>query len=166
MIARARSAISTLLAWAAGTLFAAIFVVNIAQIVARQVQGGWIWVSDLTQVLFAWMVMLGAAAAYGRAEHIVADFLIERLPRVGRVALASLLRVLELIIGFVLLVAGMQITSTRMSIDYVQLGLPTGIAYAAIPALGLLMLLFGLTSLPWRRDARSPETPEQGVVAP
>lgn len=169
MIASARSAIVTMLTWIAGALFAAIFVVNIVQIVARQVQGGWIWVGDLTQLMFAWMVMLGAAAAYGRAEHIVADFLLDRLPRAGRLALATLLRALELVIGFVILVAGMQVASTRMSIDYVQLGWPTGLAYFAIPTLGLLMLLFGLTSLPGRQGERTTDAPEhgqEGLVAP
>src|SRR5699024_10070252 len=109
MIGRARTAVVTLLTGVAGGVFAAIFVINIVQIVARQLTGGWIWVGDLTQLLFAWMVMLGAAAAYGRTEHIVADFLVERLPRVGRVALAYLMRGLELLIGFVLVIAGLQV---------------------------------------------------------
>lgn len=157
MTSNARSAVVTALTWIAGGLFASIFAINIVQIVARQITGGWIWVGDLTQLMFAWMVMLGAAAAYGRTEHIVADFLVQKMPRLGRVVLAYLMRGLELLIGFVILVAGLQVADTRMSIDYIQLGVPTGLAYYAIPTLGAALLFFGLTALPRLQRAPSPD---------
>ncbi|TCP43434.1 TRAP-type C4-dicarboxylate transport system permease small subunit [Tamaricihabitans halophyticus] len=136
------------IAWLAGTAFGVIFVVNIAQIVARQVSGGWTWVGDLNQLLFSWMIMLGAAAAYGKHDHIAASFLVERVPARWQRGFAYLVRGIELSIGFVLLVSGWYVTLTRMEIPYIQLGVPTGLAFLAIPALGALVLLFGLSTRP------------------
>lgn len=152
-----RDAVATVCAWVAGLLFGAIFAVNIAQIAARQVTGGWIWVSDLSRLLFAWTVMLGAAAAYARHEHIVASFLTERVPERWRWVPGLMVRALELFVGFVLLVAGLRVAMNRMQLEYIQLGVSTGFAYLAIPALGALMLLFGLTS------RLSPPTEEERI---
>jgi len=148
----------------AGVLFAAIFAMNVVQIFARAISGGWIWVGDLNQLLFAWMIMLGAAAAYGRVDHITADLFAERLPRIGRAILAYAMRFVELAIGIVLLVSGMQVAATRMNIPYIQLGVPTGLTFYAIPALGILMLFFGLTSLPGTLTLREPKTGPEGVT--
>ena len=139
-------------AWVACAAFTVIFVVNIAQIIARPINGGWVWVSDLSRLLFAWTVMLGAAAAYGKNDHIVASFLVERLPRLGQQIVGVLVRTIELLVGFILVVAGSQVVATRMDIPFIQLGVPTGWAFASIPVLGVFMLLFGLTSA---RDIRS-----------
>lgn len=143
---RARGLLAACTAWLAGIAFGTIFAINIAQITARQINGGWIWVSDLSRLLFVWTVMLGAAAAYARHEHIVASFLTERVPDRWQWLPGVIIRTIELVLAFVLVVAGMNVAEGRMQIDYIQLGVPTGYAYYAIPALGALMLLFGLTS--------------------
>jgi TRAP-type C4-dicarboxylate transport system permease small subunit len=133
-------------AWGAGTAFTVIFAVNIAQIALRPISGGWVWANDLSRLLFTWMVMLGAAAAYGRYDHIVAGFLTERFsPRWGRVV-AALVRAVELLVAFVLVVSGLQVAGTRMQIEYIQLGVPTGWAFLSVPALGAIVLLFALTA--------------------
>lgn len=164
MMKRMRESVIVVAAVVAGALFAAIFAINIVQIIARGISGGWIWVGDLNQLLFAWMIMLGAAAAYGRTEHITADLLAERLPRIGRAVLAYAMRFVELAVGVVLLVSGLQVAATRMNIPYIQLGLPTGLTFYAIPALGILMLFFGLTALPGASAQRPPKTEPEGVT--
>lgn len=147
-IQRWRERLIQAVAWAACAAFTVIFVVNIAQIIARPIDGGWVWVSDLSRLLFAWTVMLGAAAAYGKNDHIVASFLVERLPRLGQRFVGVLVRAIELLVGFILVVAGSQVVATRMEIPFIQLGVPTGWAFVAIPVLGAFMLLFGLTTAP------------------
>lgn len=143
-------------AWVAGTLFAALFFINLSQVVMRQITGGWPWVSDLNTLLFSWMVMLGAAAAYGRNEHITTSFLIERVPeKLGRIT-AWFVRAIELLLGVVLLVAGWSVTETRMELPYIQLGIPTGWTYLAIPTFGAFLLFFGLL-----RKAHVPTTLNQ-----
>ncbi|WP_218220317.1 TRAP transporter small permease [Nesterenkonia sp. Act20] len=143
-------------AWVAGAFFAALFVTNLAQIVMRQFTGGWTWVGDLNTILFSWMVMLGAAAAYGRNEHIATSFLVERVPDALARPTAYLVRTIELLLGFILIVAGLSVAETRMDLPYVQLGVPTGWTYLAIPVFGALIVFFGLVTRP-----RTPTVLEQ-----
>lgn len=148
-VVRVRETLILAAAWAAGLAFAAIFAINIVQIVARQFTGGWTWVPDLSALLFAWMVMLGAAAAYGRHEHIAASFLVERAPDGLRTVVAYVVRVIEVAVGLIVFLAGLTVVETRMQISYIQLGVPTGWTFLAIPVLGALIVIFGLTSRPY-----------------
>lgn len=143
-----RNVLVLISSWVAGMAFAALFVVNVAQITMRQISGGWTWVGDLNTLLFSWMVMLGAAAAYGRTEHIATSFLIERVPDSLAHLTAYVVRVIELALGLILVVAGLSVTSTRMNLPYLQLGVPTGWTYLAIPTFGVFILLFGLLTKP------------------
>lgn len=142
--------------WGACVAFSIVFAINILQIAIRPITGGFIWVHDLSALLFAWTVMLGAAAAYGKYDHVVASFLVERFPPTVQRLVAYFGRIVELLVGFLLVGAGLQVASTRMNIEYIQLGLPTGWAYLAVVALGLFILVFGLTAKP-----RTPTTEDQ-----
>jgi TRAP-type C4-dicarboxylate transport system permease small subunit len=144
--AGARDAVVRATAWVAGAAFIVIFAVNLAQIALRPVSGGWVWANDLSRLLFAWMVMLGAAAAYGRYDHIVAGFLVERFSPAWQRVMAVVVRAVELLVAFVLLISGLQVAGTRMQIEYIQLGVPTGWAFLSVPVLGAIMLLLALTS--------------------
>jgi|SRR5699024_2973729 len=147
-LGRMRVLLTSTVSWCAGVLFAGLFVINLSQVVMRQITGGWVWVADLNTVLFSWMVMLGAAAAYGHYEHITVSFLVERLPYLlGRV-IAYLVRFIEMVLGLVLIISGFSVTETRMGIPYIQLGVPTGWTYLAIPILGVFILLFALLTKP------------------
>jgi TRAP-type C4-dicarboxylate transport system permease small subunit len=141
-----RDAAVTAAAWVAGILFGIIFAINVAQIVLRQFDAGLIWVSDLSRLLFTWTVLLGAAAAYGKREHIVASFLVERVPARWQWLPALAVRVIEALVGLILVLAGLQVAQNRAQIDYIQLeGVSTGWAYLSVPVLGALILLFALT---------------------
>lgn len=142
----ARDAVVTAASWVAGIFFGIIFAINVAQIVLRQFDAGLIWVTDLSRLLFSWTVFLGAAAAYGMREHIVATFLVEKVPERLRWIPALVIRAIELLLALILLFAGIAVAQTRAQIDYIQLeGVSTGWAYLAVPALGAVMLLCALT---------------------
>lgn len=141
------------LAAVAGVLLLVLFLINVLQIAVRPVMGGWIWVNDLSRLLVTWVIMLGASAAVGLREHLVVDFVVERAPEKFRLVCALLTRVAEVGIGFILLVSGVAVAMDRMNIQYIQLGIPTGFAYLAVPTLGFFMVLFGLLM-----SIRSPES--------
>lgn len=145
-IALWRGRLIALIAWFAFGAFAIIFAVNISQIVLRFFGGGWIWVHDLSALLFAWTVMLGASAAYGKFDHVVASVLIDRIPRAWSRLLAVIVRLIELSVGFLILYASFEIIEARMSVPYVQLGIPTGWAYLSVSVVGASILIFGLTA--------------------
>jgi TRAP-type C4-dicarboxylate transport system permease small subunit len=143
---RARGAVVTAASWVAGTFFGIIFAVNVAQIVLRQFDAGWIWVSDLSRLLFTWTVMLGAAAAYGKREHIVASFIIEKVPDRRQWIPALAVRIIEVLVALILVLAGLNVAQNRFQIEYIQLeGVSTGWAYLSVPVLGAVMLLCALT---------------------
>lgn len=153
---KGRTGLISAASWGACVAFGIIFAINILQILTRPITGGFIWVHDLSALLFAWTVMLGAAAAYGKFDHVVASFLVERFPPAVQKLVAYFGRIVELLVGFLLVGAGLQVASTRMNIEYIQLGVATGWAYLAVVALGLFILIFGLTSRP-----RTPTTEDQ-----
>jgi TRAP-type C4-dicarboxylate transport system permease small subunit len=145
-IALWRGRLIALVAWTAFGCFFTIFAINIAQIALRAFGGGWIWVHDLSALLFAWTVMLGAAAAYGKFDHVVASVLIDRISSAWGRIFAVLVRLIELSVGALIAYASLEIVETRMSIPYVQLGVPTGWAYVSVSVLGASILIFGLTT--------------------
>ncbi|WP_109474545.1 TRAP transporter small permease [Ornithinimicrobium cavernae] len=155
-IQRIREILATGIAWIAGMGLFAIFAVNVAQIFQRAFGGGWIWVSDFSRLMFVWVALLGGAAAYGLYDHITVTFVVERAPARLRTACAMVVRLTEIALCVILLIAGTAILSTRMGIDYVQLGVPTGIAYLAVPVFAGLVLLFALTG----RLRATPSSPE------
>lgn len=132
------------LAAVAGVALLVLFLVNIIQIGARPVMGGWIWVNDFSRLLVTWVIMIGAAAAVGLREHLVVDFVVDRAPAAFRNVSAYVIRAAEIGIGFILLVSGVVVAMSRMNIQYIQLGIPTGYAFLAVPFLGFFMVLFGV----------------------
>ena len=156
------ASISTRLAAIAGAVLLGLFLVNVAQIAVRPIMGGWIWVNDLSRLLVTWVIMIGASAAIGLREHLLVDFVVQRAPARFRTVCALVVRVAEIGIGFILLVSGATVAMSRMDIQYIQLGIPTGYAYLAVPVLGFFMVLFGvLMSL---QGTQQPDVAEDGEV--
>lgn len=152
--------VSRILAVLAGALLVTLFLINVGQIVTRPVTGGLIWVNDLSRLLVTWVIMIGASAAVGLREHLVVDLVIERAGPRFQVLCAYVVRVCELGIGFVLLVSGVVVAMGRMNIQYIQLGIPTGYAFLAVPVLGFFMVVFG-TLMGIRPPATSTEGPSE-----
>lgn len=150
--------LSHLLAGAAGLILFVLFAINVLQIAVRPFTGGWIWVNDLSRLLVAWAVMIGAAAAYGLRQHLVVDLVVQHARPRFRAVSAVVVRAAEIGIGVVLLVSGLTVAMARMNIQYIQLGIPTGYAFLAVPVLGFFMLLFGITM--------SRQTPDAAASAP
>ena len=137
---------ATILTAISAALLAVMFLTNIAQIVLRPITGGLIWVNDLSRLLFAWVIMLGAAAAFGKHEHLIVDVLVNVFPRRTRKFALVLSRVLQVGVGALLVLTGLIVAAGRMNIQYIQLGIPSGYAYYAEPVLGVFMILFGLVT--------------------
>lgn len=143
-------AVATVAGTLSGVAFLILFAVNLAQIALRTFgEGGWIWVTDLSQLLFVWMVMLGTVAAYHARDHIVVDFLIAGFTGVREVVIATAIRVIEIALFVLLFLGGFDVAVNRAGFSYVQLGIPTSWGYAAIPIAAVLLVLIAL-ALPLR----------------
>jgi len=128
----------------AAALFIGLLLLNLLQVLVRAAGNGFIWVTDLSQLMLLWMVMMGTVAAYCFNEHIVTGYLDGKLRGVPQKTLLIFLRVFEALFFLVLIVAGYVVASVRGGIPYVQLGISTGWTYAAIPAAGVLLLVASL----------------------
>lgn len=148
MIRTAARTLETSCAYVAGILFMLILAINVVEVGQRYLFAkSLIWSSDLSRMLFVWMIMLGAAAAFSRGEHLAVTFIRDMLPPTLRRAANFLTR---LLFGFMLLILirdGAVIAGVRMNINYVQLGWPSGLAYYALPITAAIMLFFLLISL-------------------
>lgn len=145
-------------AWASGLCFLAIFAVNLLNITGRYSgQFALLWAFDLSRLLFVWTVFLGAAAATYFRTHLALDFIRDRFPPAARrqaIAAGHLLLILLLI---VLCIEGWRFAWIRMAIPYLQLDVPQGYAYLALPVAAGLMILFALENLVdgWRGHSAS-----------
>lgn len=132
-----------LLFYFSGILFLGLFLINTVQIVIRSATSkSLLWVVDFSQLLLVWIVFLGATVALYRKEHLLIDYLKEKVSKKVSAYIDIITRILFLIFIIVISYNGIKVVEIRMSIDYVILGWPTGLAYLAIPVTGVIMILY------------------------
>ena len=62
-------------------MLAATVLVSFSQVVARYVfNSGWVAALELTQLMFAWMILIGMSWAVRERAHLGVDFLARMLP--------------------------------------------------------------------------------------
>ena len=120
------------------------------------------WADEIVELVFAWMVFLGAAAIWRSHEHITIDFLPLALAgtRMGRVLEVG---IGVLAIGFLTAFTwyGWLFTAQSQGNTSPMLTLPRPLWYAAIPVSGLVMIGYTLVRiLRCLRACRSADRPE------
>jgi TRAP-type C4-dicarboxylate transport system permease small subunit len=131
-----------------GALFLLLFVLNMVQIVSRYLAGvAWLWLPDVSRLLFVWVVFLGASVLVARGEHLLMDFFSAKLSGAGARRLAVATQVAQIAFFAVMVFAGIRITRVRMRIPYDTIELASGWAYLAVPVCGALMILFSANLL-------------------
>lgn len=142
MLKRFNDVVTAAIETALGVGFLALICTVALQVVARNLLGlPFIWTLDLAQLLFSWLVFVGAAVAFRRGAHYTVDLWPENSPRIDRVLQAiSLLG--AAIVVFVLLRYGWNLTRIRWSGSVQSLGISRGWMFVPIPLSGALMLLF------------------------
>lgn len=144
--------------WLSGILFLTLFLLNTLQITLRYFWGiSWLWVPDLSRLLFIWMVFLGTSVLYARHEHLVMDFFVNKMKDTHRKKLNLLM---DLVLGgflAILILKGIEITKVRMRIPFDTWNLPSGYAYIAVPVCSALMLFITLVRfIRYFRERRKP----------
>lgn len=127
----------------AGLLFLVLFGANLLNIGARYLFGlSYIWLPDLSRILFIWMVFLGGTAAFVWRQHLIIDLLKDRLPARVAGAAAVTIQLLLSSLFAVMIVKGARMTAVQMNIPYDSWeAVPTGVSYAAVPVAGAVMLV-------------------------
>ena len=148
MIDRMLKRLALAVQFLAGVAFVAVFSVNLMRIVLRNLIGTtWFWIDGFSRLAFIWMVFLGATALYAANDHLVMDFLLDRVQPAARRALKLFTDLVFFGFTLVLVYYGYLVFVARLGIPYTYWNVPTGYAYLAVPVNGVLMGLYSLRKL-------------------
>ena len=140
---RAVVIIDTTLAWIAGTLFGALFLVTVLNIVLRNLGGiTWLWIPGMIKLLFIWTIFIGTAVLYQRNDHLVMDFFANKLAANRRRVLEIVTNLAFLVFLIVLVIYGFVVVELRLGIPFETWNLSTAYAYLAVPVSAILMSFF------------------------
>lgn len=133
---------------AAAVLFAVLFALVLTQIVWRYVLAApLVWSEEAARYLYVWIAFLGWAVAARRGTHIAIGALVDRLPAVGRRALARLGLGLTGLLAGGLLWHGLAIAWRNRDVPMVTLPAGFWLVYAAVPVAAILLLRLVLRRL-------------------
>jgi TRAP-type transport system small permease protein len=136
------------LEWFTGTLFLALFLLNILRIFLRYFFGvAWLWEPDFSRLLFIWIVFIGATVLYVGKGHLVADYFLSRMQLKTRERMHFMIDLMTAIFLAVLVLKGIEVTKVRMRIPFDTWDLPTGYAYMAVPICGAIMIIVALVRM-------------------
>lgn len=126
-------------------LFAAILLLAFASVFCRYVlNNSIVWSEEVIRYAFIWMFFLSMPEVTRSGSHIALDLLPEHLHGKQRKLLDLAIEVINNVFLVVIIYYGVKITSVNMAQSSPALRIPYGTIYAAIPAGGLLMLLFSV----------------------
>ena len=136
------------LEWFTGTLFLALFLLNILRIFLRYFLGvAWLWEPDFSRLLFIWIVFIGATVLYLGKGHLVVDYFLDRMKSNTRKRMHFMIDLVTAIFLVVLVLKGIEVTKVRMRIPFDTWDLPTGYAYIAVPICGAIMIIVTLVRM-------------------
>lgn len=105
------------------------------------------WSERLSLVLLAYLVFFGAAVGVHERFHIRIDALRNAVPEAFGRVFDIVANLAVAIAGLVMVIAGLQLTTTLWAFDIPSLGLPRGLALLPLPIAGGLITLFSAAQL-------------------
>jgi TRAP-type C4-dicarboxylate transport system permease small subunit len=149
MLRRVNDILARITEFALWTGFLALMVTVGLQVVARNVFAiPLIWTLDLAQLLFSWLVFIGAALALRRGAHYMVDLWPENLWPPFDMALRVIGILAGAIVIYVLVRYGSLLVGIRQTSTVQSLGISRAWMFMPMPVGGILMLLF-LIELAW-----------------
>ncbi|SDK22771.1 TRAP transporter small permease [Natronincola ferrireducens] len=124
-----------------GTLFIVMFIVLVAQIIARQVFDQPIkWSEELARFLFVYIGFLGVSAGIKDGQHVAITFLLEKFPPKIQRVMQIVFQLAILGILVVLFIIGVRMTIRKIPVTIVSLKISYMYMYIALPITTLLMI--------------------------
>ena len=127
--------------WIGGTLFMGMFVVLVAQILARQVFGRpLMWSEELSSLIFVYVGMLGISMGIRNQTHVLIDFLCSRFNPVVQKIVFTISQLIILICIIFMGYLGNILYQKKWIFELVSLKISSGWMYLAMPLVSILML--------------------------
>ncbi len=118
------------------------------QITARNVfNHSFEYLEELSRYLLVWVTFLGAAITYKADGHLGVMFFLNLLPAKVRTVTMFIAHIMSLGFFIFLLYYGSNIVERTMCQQSMQMRIPMGIIYSAIPISGAIMILHALCKL-------------------
>ena len=103
------------------------------------------WTTDLARITLVWMVMLAAAPALKRGEHMTIRIIVDRLPKTPRKIIAVLRRLVFVAILIFMVVYGYNYAYKLRLFTIMTLGIKKNIPLMSIPVgMGLMLIQYTL----------------------
>ena len=152
-ICDAVTAVVRLVTWVG---FAALISTVALQVLARNIlEVPMIWTSDVAQLLFAWLIFLGAAIGLRTGAHYYVDMIPDNRPMLNAFA-SGLGFVAGIAVAWLLLIYGWQLASIRSTATIQSLGISRFWSFLPMPICGSLMAVYLLEMaaqrLGWRQS--------------
>jgi TRAP-type C4-dicarboxylate transport system permease small subunit len=133
---------------AAIVTFSGIFLCVIAQVVFRYAFNSPLtWSEELARYLFIWCAFLGWIVASRRHSHLAMTFVVDRLPRAGRLTLAVLVQLATLLFAWLLGTRGLALVRNNWDVENVAVPFNLGVVYLIEPLAAALIAMYALMAL-------------------
>jgi len=112
------------------------------QIVARNIfNSSFEQFEELPRFLLIWITFLGSAMVFRNAGHLGVEFFVKILPKKARLITDMLAHISNTMFILILIFVGGNISVLTMVQRSIQLNVPVGFVYMALPIAGIMMLL-------------------------
>lgn len=129
--------------WFLAILMMVITGVTFYQVVARYIfNSAPSWSEELVRFLFIWSTFIAAAIGIKEGIHIGVDALVNLLPKGLQRILSILVHGIVMFFGLCMTYYGWKVVVMTARQPSPALGLPMSYVYAAIPAMGILILIY------------------------
>ncbi|MFZ7199242.1 TRAP transporter large permease subunit [Avibacterium avium] len=127
--------------WVGGVLFLLIFMILLAQIIARQIfDSPFIWSEDLAKLLFIYVAMFGISMATRTQQHVYIDFLTNLMPEKVRKVINSFVQLIIFICIFLFIYLGFKVFLDS-TFEIVSLQISEKWLYAPLPFISMLVMV-------------------------
>ncbi|MFZ7201007.1 TRAP transporter large permease subunit [Avibacterium avium] len=127
--------------WVGGVLFLLIFMILLAQIIARQIfDSPFIWSEDLAKLLFIYVAMFGISMATRTQQHVYIDFLTNLMPEKVRKVINSFVQLIIFICIFLFIYLGFKVFLDS-TFEIVSLQISEKWLYAPLPFISMLVMI-------------------------
>ncbi|WP_116134041.1 TRAP transporter small permease [Tropicimonas sp. IMCC34043] len=124
------------------TAFAALIATVALQVIARNIlHAPMIWTGDLAQLLFAWLIFVGAAAGLRTGAHYDVDLLPTDRPAVA-IAVEAISLAAGACVAWMLVRYGWELAQVRATAQVQSLGISRFWMFLPMPVSGALMALY------------------------
>jgi len=139
----------------AGVLFSGVVIIVSAAVILRYLFSvSFMWSTELSQFLMVWMVLMGAAAAQRRGEHLRIDFIVPKLPKHIQRILVLLQKTAVTAVSLFMVIWGIKHAWGAWRLTTLGLKLPKAVVLLAVPAgMGLFLCLYLLQLSAGRKKA-------------